>query len=114
MIFNSQGDLINKETSDHIEKAVEDYLLAQKYLIDLSPLYDYTSKKLKFKPDNFTDVTIKSYIQDLEEKFLYNQRKTNKECQRLIFSSLHGPANEYMRKILANFGFPGFIVPEVQ
>lgn len=112
MVFNNEGNLIDKDTSDQIQKTINEYILTQKYLIDLSPLFDYTAKKVKFKPDNFTDVTMKSYIQKLEEKYLYNQRKTNKVCEKIIFSSLHGPTYDYLKKILANFGFPGPIIPE--
>jgi len=31
-------------------------------MVDLSPYLDYSSKKVKFKPDNFTDMVLKSYI----------------------------------------------------
>eukprot|EP00347_Sterkiella_histriomuscorum_P010251 403377011 len=112
MIFNQEGSLIDKDTSDQIERTINDYIITQKYLNDLSPLFDYTAKKVKFKPDNFTDVTMKSYIQELEEQYLYNQRKTNKICEKIVFSSLHGPAYDYMKKILANFGFPSPVMHE--
>ncbi|CDW72796.1 glucose-bisphosphate synthase [Stylonychia lemnae] len=112
MIFNSQGNLISLEQSKAIEKSTQEYSQNLSYLIDLSPLFDYTAKKVKFKPDNFTDVTMKSYIQVIEEKFLFNQRKINKLSDKIVFSSLHGPAYEFMRKIFANFGFPSLIIPE--
>jgi hypothetical protein len=80
MIFNKFGKILNKETSAGIEKSMNDYIKSQYYLIDLSPLFDYSSKKVRFKPDNFTDMTMKSYIQDMEERFLLNQRKVNKTC----------------------------------
>lgn len=54
-----------------------DYIMNAIGVVDLSPLYDYCGKKVKFKPDNFTDVTIKQYIQELEEKHLVNNRKLN-------------------------------------
>jgi len=49
----------------------------------MSPLFDYSAKKVRFKPDNFTNMTMKSYIQDMEERHLLNQRKINKNCQRI-------------------------------
>ena len=38
----------------------------------MSPFFDYSSKKIKFKPDNFSDMALKSYISDMEERFLLN------------------------------------------
>ena len=78
------------------------------------PLLDYSSKKVKFKLDNFTDVTMKSYIQDMEERYLINPRKLNKLCQRIVFSSLHGPATDYLKKLFANFGLPSIFSTECQ
>ena len=60
---------------------------------------------MRFKPDNFSDVTMKSYIQELEDKFLFNQRRLNKEYSSLVFTSLQGPAYDYIKKVFANFGF---------
>jgi phosphomannomutase len=90
-----------------------DYISNQYFVVELSPVYDYCSKKVKFKPDNFTDAAIKSCIQELEERFLINHRKTNKLCPKITYSSLHGPASDYLKKVFANFGFPSLIVPEV-
>jgi phosphomannomutase len=42
----------------------------------------------------------------MEERFLLNQRKVNKSCQRFVFTSLYGPAFDFMKKLFANFGFP--------
>lgn len=39
-----------------------EYIKSQYYLVDMSPLFDYSAKKVRFKPDNFTDMTMKSYI----------------------------------------------------
>jgi phosphomannomutase len=72
----------------------------------MSPFFDYSSKKIKFKADNFSDMALKSYISDMEERFLLNQRKVNKSCQRFVFTSLFGPAFDFMKKLFANFGFP--------
>ena len=43
---------------------------------------------------------------------MFNQRKINKLSEKMAFSSLHGPAFEFMRKIFANFGFPSPFIPE--
>jgi phosphomannomutase len=72
LIYNSKGLLISNEVSKAIEKTMGDFISSNTNLIDISPLYDYTGKKVKFKPDNFTDASLKSYIQFLEEKFLFN------------------------------------------
>jgi phosphomannomutase len=62
MIFNKVGNLISKEVTEGIEKAMNEYIKSQYYLVDMSPLFDYSAKKVRFKPDNFTDMTMKSYI----------------------------------------------------
>lgn len=80
MIFNNKGQIIDREVTNGISKALKEYIESQYYLVDLSALYDYCSKKVRFKPDNFTDVTMRTYIQDLEDKYLINQRKLNKSC----------------------------------
>jgi len=103
--FNARGRIISKETSSAINRFMLDFIKSQHSIFDLSPLFDYSSKKVRFKPDNFTDVTIKSYIQDLEERFLINQRKVNKLCPKLLVTSMHGPASDYITKVFANFGF---------
>lgn len=114
MIFNSKGKLISKDISSSINKSMIDYIKSQTTPVDLSPLFDYSSKKIKFKPDNYTDVTIKSYIQDLEERFLINTRKVNKQCPRLLLTSMNSPALDYMTKVFANFGFSNLSSGEVQ
>lgn len=62
MIVNNKGQMISKEVSQGIEKAMNDYIKTQYYIVDMSPLFDYSAKKVKFKPDNFTDLSMKSYI----------------------------------------------------
>jgi hypothetical protein len=62
MIFNTKGNLISNEVTQGIEKAMNDYIKSQQYQVDMSPLFDYSAKKVRFKPDNFTDMTMKSYI----------------------------------------------------
>ncbi len=107
--------VIGESVGQGIIKCMLEYIGSQQNnMIDLSPLYDYCAKKVKFKPDNFTDVTLKSYIQDVEEKYLINQRKLNKSCHPMIVSSLQGAASDYMKKMFANFGFPSLFVPELQ
>ena len=91
---------------------MNDHIRSQYQLVDLSPVFDYSSKKVKFKYDNFGDVVMRSYIQEMEEAFLFNTRKLNKICQRIIFSSLHGPATDYLKKLFANFGFSNLISTE--
>lgn len=41
---------------------MEEYLKTMYYMVDLTPLFDYSSKKVRFKADNFTDLALKSYI----------------------------------------------------
>jgi phosphomannomutase len=111
MIFNSKGQLVSKEITTQIEKCMIDYTKSHS-MVDLSPLFDYSCKKVKFKADNFTDVSMKTYIQDLEDKFLINHKNVNKLCPRIVITSLHGPASDYLKKLFANFGFPNLSTTE--
>jgi hypothetical protein len=88
-LYNEKGVVIGESVGQGINKCMLEYIQSQQNnVIDLSPLYDYCAKKVKFKPDNFTDVTLKSYIQELEEKYLINQRKLNKLSPPIVISSL--------------------------
>jgi hypothetical protein len=51
-----------KDVSTLIEKSMNEYTKGQHNFVDLSPLYDYSAKKVKFKADNFTDASMKTYI----------------------------------------------------
>jgi phosphomannomutase len=75
MIFGGKGArLIGEQVSSDIERSMFEYVRTQTTLVDLSPLFDYSSKKVRFKPDNYTDATMKSYIKDMEEKYLLSSR----------------------------------------
>jgi phosphomannomutase len=47
--------------SSHIQNNLE--------LIDLSKYFDYSSKKICFPADNYTEPAIKTYIKEIEEKY---------------------------------------------
>lgn len=60
-LFTQQGgSLSDKATLEQLDRCMQ--TCCSDHLLDLSPLFDYTSKKIKFKADNFTDAAIKSYI----------------------------------------------------
>ena len=58
-VFDGKGRLVSQEISASLDKSIVEYSNRLYYLVDLSPLFDYSAKKVRFKPDNFTDVTMK-------------------------------------------------------
>ena len=72
LLFGNRGQRLSHDLSASIERCMNRFISASQYLQDLSGHFDYSSKKVRFKPDNFTDDSMKSYIADMEQRHLLN------------------------------------------
>jgi len=75
-------------------------------LEDLSEHFDYVTKKIKYKADNFTKSTIDSYINEIEKVYFINKRDLNKSCPVITYTAMHGVGYPFIVKALATLGFP--------
>jgi hypothetical protein len=85
---------------------MEEFILNNLITPDISSVYDFSAQKLKFVPSNFTDATIRKYINSLETSFLID-KKQNANCPKcfIAFSCFQGPVSFFMKKVMANFDF---------
>jgi phosphoglucomutase len=88
------------------DKAIQESIENNLELVDLSEFFDYTTKKIKYKADNFTKSTIDSYINLIEKTYFINSRDLNKECPVITYTAMHGVGYPFIVKVLATLGFP--------
>jgi phosphomannomutase len=66
-------------------------------------------KQITFTADNFTESTIKDYIDQMAEKFLFNSREQNAGCPPITYTAMHGVGYPFVVRAMAIFGFPPLI-----
>jgi len=74
-------------------------------LIDLSENFDYFHKTVCYKYDNFTESTIKDYIDSLIKKYTFNSREVNKKCPSITYTAMHGVGFPFFSRSMAALGF---------
>lgn len=65
-------------------------------LINLSEYYDYFTKKVTFKFDNYTESTIKDYMDSVLHNFLFNTREENSNCPKITYTAMHGVGTPFV------------------
>lgn len=85
---------------------MNEFILNNLNLPDLSSVLDSQTLKLKFSQSSFTDIAIKKYINYHEEEFLID-KKSNSESPRyfIAFSCFQGPVSLLLKKVMPNFDF---------
>ena len=85
---------------------MNEFILNNLNIPDLSSVFDYSALKLKFSPSNFTDITIRKYINYLEKNFVIDKNSNSLSPKYLIaFSCFQGPVSFFIKKVMANFDF---------
>jgi hypothetical protein len=103
-IFDSTGKPLNKQVLLEVKHHMTEFILNNIQIPDISSLYDFSAQKLKFSPNNFTDLTIRKYINFLEKHFLI--KKNPGDTKYLIaFACFQGPVSFFIKKVMANFDF---------
>jgi phosphomannomutase len=74
-------------------------------LIDLSAHFDYYTRTVTYKFDNFTESTIKDYIDSLVAKYSFNPRELNKKCPVITYTAMHGVGHPFITRAMATLGF---------
>lgn len=75
---------------------ISNYISENLDLIDLSAHFDYFNKVVTYKYDNFTESTIKDYIDSLITKYSFNPRDLNKKCPVITYTAMHGVGHPFI------------------
>jgi len=85
---------------------MNEFILNNLSIPNISQSFDHASQKLKFVTSNFTDITIRKYINYIEKEFLISRSKNQTKPKNFIgFSCYQGPVNFFLKKVMANFSF---------
>ena len=66
---------------------------------------DYFNKKAKFNYENFTESTIKDYVDKIVEKLSFNKREQNRNCPPITYTAMHGVGYPYIVRAFNAMGF---------
>ena len=67
--------------------------------------FDYFNKKAKFNYENFTESTIKDYVDKIVEKLSSNKREQNRNCPPITYTAMHGVGYPYIVRAFNAMGF---------
>jgi len=115
-ICDAWGKPLNHLLREEIKLKMEEFILNNISLPDLSSVFDYSAWKLKFNPSNFTDITLRKYIGFMEKNFLIDKQQNSSSPKYLVaFSCFQGPVSYFIKKVMANFDFKSpFTILDVQ
>jgi len=78
------GKPLHHSLRDEMKHKVNEFILNNLSLPDLSSVFDYSAWKLKFNPSNFTDITIRKYIGYMEKCFVLDKKQNSLSPKYLI------------------------------
>lgn len=104
-IFDSQGKPLHKSVLSEIKVRMDEFILDNINIPDISSVFDFSVQRLKFSPSNFTDITLHKYINYLEANFLLKRDNQIDTRYLIAFACFQGPVSFFIKKVMANFDF---------
>ena len=72
-LFNGNGRPLNEHMISEIRIQMNEFILNNLSIPNISQSFDYASQKLKFVTSNFTNEFVKKYINYIEQEFLMSK-----------------------------------------